>query len=256
MNSNLECKVNNVFIHPSAIIYPGVTLNKNVRIGAYSIIYPNVEIRENTVISERCSIGFPCGDYYSNPDEHEFKKTVIGSDSIIRSDNVIYEDCHIGNNFNSGHHVTIREDSKIGNNCSVGTLSDIQGKVNIGNFVRMHSNVHIGQLSVIKDYVWIFPYVVLTNDMYPPMDRLEGCTVNEFAIVTTGSILLPGKEVGTNSLVAAGSVVSKDVPDYAVVRGVPARISGDVRDIKDDNNEHVYPWKKYLKEYRGYPWQK
>ena len=228
----------NVHIHPTALIYPNVVLHENVFIGPY------------------CTIGEPTGDYYKDPEGHEFKKTEIGANSVIRSHSVIYEDVTIGENFQTGHHVTIREDSQIGKNCSLGTLSDIQGKVRIGDFVRMHSNVHIGQLTTIKNYVWIFPYTVVTNDLYPPMDELTGCTIDEYAIVTTGTIILPGKNVGKNALVAAGSVVSKDVPEEAVVMGVPAKERGNVRNIVKENGEHVYPWKEYLKEDRGYPWQK
>lgn len=234
----METKYKNVHIHPTALIYPNVVLHENVFIGPY------------------CIIGEPTGDYYKDPENHEFKKTEIGANSVIRSHTVIYEDVKIGENFNTGHHVTIREQSNIGKNCSVGTLSDIQGKVNIGNFVRMHSNVHIGQLTNIEDYVWIFPYAVTTNDLYPPMDELTGCTIKKYALVTTGSILLPGVTIGENALVAAGSVVSKDVLDEKVVMGVPARERGIVQDIVKENGDHVYPWKTYLKEYRGYPWQK
>lgn len=228
----------NVHIHPTALVYPNVVLHDNVFIGPY------------------CIIGEPTGDYYKDPEHHEFKKTEIGANSVIRSHSVIYEDVQIGENFNTGHHVTIREESRIGKNCSVGTLSDIQGKVQIGDFVRMHSNVHIGQLTTIEDYVWIFPYTVTTNDLYPPMDELTGCTIKKYALVTTGSILLPGVTIGENALVAAGSVVSKDVLPEKVVMGVPARERGNVQDIVKENGEKVYPWKQYLKEFRGYPWQK
>lgn len=236
-NNNYETTGNNVVVHPTAIIYPNVVLHDNVFIGPY------------------CIIGEPTADYYNDPNNHMFKKTEIGANSIIRSNTIIYEDVNIGENFQTGHHVTIREGTEIGRNCSVGTLSDIQGKAKIGNFVRLHSNVHIGQLTTIKDYVWIFPYVVTTNDMYPPMDKLKGCTIEEYAIVTTGSILLPGVTIGKHSLVAAGSVVSKDVNEQAVVMGVPAKERGSVTDIRDEEGNPVYPWPEYLEEDRGYPWQ-
>ena len=227
----------NVFIHPTAIIYPNVILHDNVTVGPY------------------CIIGEPTASYYKDKENHEFKVTEIGENSILRSNTIIYEGNKIGDNFQCGHHVTIREDTVIGNNCSVGTLSDIQGKAKIGNFVRMHSNVHIGQFTEIDDYVWIFPYVVTTNDMYPPMDKLEGCKIGKYALITTGSILLPGVTIGENTLVAAGSVVSKDVVAGKVVRGVPARECGNIEDIRDKDGNPVYPWKEYLEEYRGYPWQ-
>lgn len=228
---------------------------KNIRVHPTAIIYPNVKLHENVVVGPYCILGEPTYDYYKNPDNHEFKTTEIGKNSIIRSNTIIYEGTTIGENFQTGHHVTIREDTNIGNNCSIGTLSDIQGKAKIGNFVRLHSNVHIGQLTEIEDYVWIFPYVVTTNDMYPPMDKLKGCKIKKYALVTTGSILLPGVEVGENTLVAAGAVVSKNVEDGKVVRGVPAKVTGDIENIKDEEGKQVYPWKEYLEEYRGYPWQ-
>lgn len=233
----MEKENKNVFIHPTAIVYPNVILHENVFIGPY------------------CIIGEPTSDYYADPDNHNFKRTEIGANSVIRSHSVIYEDVTIGENFQTGHSVTIREESRIGNNCSVGTLCDIQGKVQIGNFVRMHSNVHIGQLTTIKDYVWIYPYVVTTNDPYPPMGELVGCVIEEYANVATGTILLPGTVIGKNALVGAGSVVTKDVEEEAVAMGVPAKTRSRVRDIKNDRGEDVYPWKDNLKSYRGYPWQ-
>ena len=226
----------NVIIHPTAIIYPNVILHDNVFVGPY------------------CIVGEPTASYYNDPTNHEFKTTEIGEGSILRSNTIIYEGNKIGKNFQTGHHVTIRENTLIGENCSIGTLSDIQGKAKIGNFVRMHSNVHIGQFSEIDDYAWLFPYVCLTNDKYPPMDKLEGCKVGKYALITTGSILLPGVKVGENTMVAAGAVVSKDVADGRVVRGVPAKDVCAIEDIKD-NGQDIYPWKEHLEEFRGYPWQ-
>lgn len=232
-----------------------VIIHDNVVIEPYTVIYGNVEIGANTLIGPACILGAPTASYKNDRKNHEFGKLLIGENSWIRSNTVIYEDNIIGNNFQTGHNVTIREKCKIGNNCSVGTLGDIQGKANIGNFVRLHSNVHIGQLTTIKDYVWMFPYSITTNDMYPPMDKLEGVTIDEFALITTGVILLPGVHVGKNALVAAGATVTKDVSEEAVVRGVPAKVTGSVRDIKDENGVPIYPWKDTLKEFRGYPWQ-
>ena len=225
MNNNFD---KSIYIHPTAIVYPNVKLGNNVFIGVH------------------CIIGEPCMGYYKNPENYEGKITEIGDNSIIRSNTIIYEDVHVGENFQTGHHVTIREESFFGKNCSVGTLSDIQGKVKIGDFVRMHSNVHIGQFTTIEDYVWIFPYVVVTNDLFPPHDKIAGCTIKEYSIITTGSILLPGVTIGKNSFVAAGSVVTKDVEEEMLVMGVPAKARGSVNELKDEDGNDLYPWKNYL----------
>ena len=228
---------NKTFIHPTALVYPNVEFGDNVYVGPY------------------CIVGEPTFGYYKNAENHEFKKTIIGSNAILRANSIIYEGCQIGENFQTGHHVTIREDSIIGKNCSVGTLGDIQGKVKIGDFVRLHSNVHIGQFTEIGNYVWMFPYSITTNDLYPPMDRLTGCKIGDYSLITTGAILLPGVVIGENCMVAAGAVVSKNVEDGKVVMGVPARERGYIEDILDENGNHIYPWPQYLEEDRGYPWQ-
>ena len=118
----------------------------------------------------------------------------------------------------------------------------------------MHSNVHIGQLSVVDSFVWIFPYVVLTNDPTPPSENFVGVHICSFAIVATGAILMPGVEIAQDALVAAGAIVTKNVERYSVVAGNPAKVLSDVRKIKSKiTGENVYPWRNYFKTYM--PWE-
>jgi acetyltransferase-like isoleucine patch superfamily enzyme len=236
-------------------IYSDVTIGKNVKIGRGVIIYPNVKIGNDSFIRPYTIIGEPKADYYKAPDEHEFLETVIGKNSIIRSHSVIYEEVNIGDYFQTGHRVTIREATSIGHNCSMGTLSDLQGKLKIGNHVRIHSNVFLGQLSIIEDYVWIYPYVVLTNDPYPPMGNLRGVRVCKYAQIATSSVIMPGLEIGENALIGANTLVRKNVPPERVVVGNPGKDLCSVRDLRNDKDEQIYPWKEYLRDYRGYPWQ-
>ncbi len=242
-------------IAADAWIHDGVSLGDRVRIGKGCILYPGVEIESGTVIGPYCMIGEPAASYYEDPDEHQFLPTKIGAGSIVRSHSVVYEDVMIGERFQSGNRVSIREGTRMGSHCSLGTVSDIQGRCTIGNFVRMHSNVHIGQMSVVEDYVWIYPYVVLTNDPYPPMNLMRGVTVRQYAIVATGAILLPGIEVGRDALVGAGALVRKSVPEERIMVGVPARDVGSVRALRGDGGRQLYPWKDHMTEQRGYPWQ-
>lgn len=239
--------------------YRDVTLGKNVVIGCGAILYPNVEIGDNAVIGPYCTLGEPTGAFYgqnaADVEKHDFKKTTIGADSIIRSHAVIYEGVKIGEAFQSGHRVTIREETTIGMKCSIGTQTDIQDHVNIGNYVRVHSNVFMGQYTVIEDYAWIYPYVALTNDRHPPVYHPQGVSIKPYAVVATASVILPGIVIGENALVGAHSVVTKHVDDEMLVVGNPARVVCSVRDIRDHEGRQVYPWKDHLKEFRGYPWQ-
>jgi len=241
------------------IKYHNVKIGKNVVIGHGSIIYPNVVIGDNICIGPYSTLGEPVGSFYNENsacvEKHDFKKTIIGPNSVIRSHAIIYENVEIGEGFQCGHRVTIREKTSIGIKCSIGTLSDIQGTVSIGNYVRLHSNAHIGQHSIIEDFAWIYPYVVLTNDPHPPVYTPKGVTIKEYAVIATSSVILPGIVVGKNALVGAHSVVTKSVDDEMLVIGNPAKVRCSVRDIRDENGNQIYPWRDHLKEYRGYPWQ-
>lgn len=239
-------------------LYEGAVLSQNVSIGYGSIIYPNVHIGDNSHIGPYCIIGEPKAAYYEieDKDSYSFNQTFIGSNSNIRSHSIIYEDVNVGDNLLTGHHVTIREETAIGNNCRVGTSTDIQNKVTIGNYVSVHSNVFIGQMTIIEDFVWIYPHVVITNDPYPPIGKLKGSIIKQFAQIAAYSVVMPGVEIGENALIGAFTCVRKDVPPERVIIGNPGIDKCSVRDIRDSEGNQVYPWKDFLKDYRGYPWQK
>ena len=215
----------NVTIKAGCIIEDNVLIGDNVYIDFSTIIHSNVTLDEDTTIGARCILGEYIADFYEDRINKEHPLH-IGKDSIIRSETIIYGDNDFGDYLQTGHRVTIREKSKIGEHVRIGTLSDIQGYCEIQDYVNMHSNVHIGMHSVIKKYAWIFPYVVLTNDPNPPSESLMGVTVEEFAIVATGSVVLPGMVIGNGALVGAGSIVTKNISADTIAVGNPAREYG------------------------------
>lgn len=251
IGENVKIGENVTFGH-NVIIEDDVTIGDNSYIDSNSIIRSNVTLGENSFIGANCVIGEYWMDFCIERKKH-WHPLIIGKDALIRSGSIIYAGSIMGEGFQTGHQVTIREKAKIGNHVSVGTLSDIQGNCEIGNYVRMHSNVHIGQLSVVDDFVWIYPYVVLTNDPTPPSDHFVGVHIHPFAIVATGSVVMPGIDIGQDSLVAAGSTVTKNVEPYSVVMGNPGKERADVRDIKSKfTGEPVYPWRHHFQNYM--PW--
>ena len=233
-------------IHPTAIIHEGSSLANNVAIGPYSIIHKNVIIEDGSVIGSHCEIGHPANNFSGGA------PLSIGKNSLIRSHCVFYEGSTFGGNLVTGHGVTVREKTLAGCNLQIGTLSDIQGNCEIGDFVKFHSNVHIGQYSKIKDYVWIFPYVVLTNDPHPPSNVMMGVTVENYVAIATMSTVLPGVTIKEGALVGAHSSVSRDVEANTVVAGSPAKYICDTDKIKlkDGSNNSAYPWRRHF--HRGY----
>lgn len=249
-----HCQIGeNVHIGINCIIEDGVIIGDNSYIDSNTIIRKGTELGKHSFIGSNCIIGEYTNDFCVSQ-KIESQSLIIGSNALIRSGSIIYRASNIGNYFQTGHQVTIRENTNIGKNVSIGTLSDIQGNCSIGNYVRMHSNVHIGQLSRIDDYVWIFPYVVLTNDPTPPSEQFIGVHVHPFAIISTGSIIMPGLNIGQDALIAAGAIVTKSVEAYSLVMGNPAKKKTDVRDIKNKiTGENVYPWREYFDRYM--PWE-
>lgn len=233
-------------IHSTALIDAKAKLGKGVSVGAYTIIHGNVVIGDNTEIGSHCEIGVPSSMSNGMP-------LVIGKSSLIRSHSIFYEGSVFGEKLSTGHRVTVREKTEAGDGLQIGTLGDIQGHCKIGHYVKFHSNVHIGQHSTIGNYVWIFPYVVLTNDPHPPSNVLMGVTVEDFVAIATMSIILPGVTVKSGALVGAHSSVSKTVDPDTVVAGSPAKFICDTSAIKlkDGSGESAYPWRRHF--HRGYP---
>ena len=122
---------------------------------------------------------------------------------------------------------------KIGKNCKIDAFVYIEGGVIIGDNVKIRAFTFIPEGVEIEDGVFIGPGVIFTNDKYPRAKgkwKLLKTKVKKGASIGAGAVILPGITIGQYSLVAAGSVVTKDVPDYAIVKGNPAKIVGDTRD--------------------------
>ncbi|MCU6434597.1 N-acetyltransferase [Undibacterium sp. Jales W-56] len=233
-------------IHPTAIVSPAAKIGKSIKIGAFSIIHDKVEIGDESEIGSHCEIGIATPLSDGSP-------LIIGAHSTIRSHSIFYAGSIFGDRLVTGHRVTVREGTHAGLNLQIGTLSDIQGDCTIGDYVRLHSNVHIGKKSVVGNFVWIFPYVVLTNDPTPPSSTLLGCEIGDYTAVATMSVVLPGVKIGQHCLIGAHACVGKNVADGMIAAGIPAKTLGPTSNIqlRDGSGLSAYPWTTHF--HRGYP---
>ena len=124
---------------------------------------------------------------------------------------------------------------EIGDNTKIDAFVYIEAGVKIGKNVKIRPFTFIPEGVEIEDEVFIGPGVIFTNDKYPRVKgpwRLLRTRVKRGASIGAGAVILPGITIGEHAIVAAGSVVTKDVPPYAIVAGNPAKIIGYVTDPK------------------------
>ncbi|PCH55672.1 MAG: transferase [Legionellales bacterium] len=201
-------------------------------IAATAIIYPNVTLGANVTIEDFCIIGCP-------PTSGAARPTVIGSNSHIRSNTVIYSGNTIGTNFQTGNKANIRENNIIGNNVSIGTLSVLEYATCIGDNVRIHSQAFIPEYSIIENNCWIGPNVVLTNSKYPcthdSKAKLKGPTLRTGAIIGANVTILPGVVIAEKTLIGAGSVVVSNTKKASLYIGNPAKFVKYLTEIEEYN---------------------
>lgn len=187
---------------------------------------------ENVIIFPGCVLGrppmAPAGVTQINYELLPEKPVYIGTNSVIGANTVIYNNVRIGSNCLIGDGVHIREDVIIGNNCIVGIGCKIGARTYIADNVRIMDLTNVASDAVLEHHVFIGPGVMMGNDNgMGRADKVNGFDYNgpkicEWVTVGMNSTILPGIVVERDSLIAAGSVVTKNVKAYSVMMGVPA----------------------------------
>lgn len=137
----------------------------------------------------------------------------------------------IGANTRIWHFCHIMKDAIIGSDCVLGQNVFIASGVHIGNRVRIQNNVSLYTGIIIEDDVFIGPSFVFTNIKYPraELDRrtqFQPTHIRKGATLGANATLLPGHTIGQHAFIAAGAVITQNVPDYTLMSGVPARPNG------------------------------
>ncbi|WP_339280479.1 DapH/DapD/GlmU-related protein [Lysinibacillus sp. FSL P2-0066] len=217
-------------ISENALIHENVNIGENVVIHDFVVIYPNTKIGDNVEIFEGCVVGrkptIPGQQYRKLKKEYQTLR--IGKNSVLCPGVILYAGADIGENSLLGDHCSIREDSVIGDYCVVGRHVSINHSTKIGNNVRIMDGCRLTDM-IVEDNVFISDQVATASDNtfgkeeYNPKN-VVGPYIRKGAKIGAGATLLPHIIIGQNSVVGAGSVVTKSVPDGKVVIGNPARI--------------------------------
>ncbi len=250
-----------MYISPNAKIAENVVFGYNVVVEDGVIIYDDVIIGHNVVIKKDTVIGNGCvisdntilgkepfrATISATTENKPLPPLVIGKYVTIGANCVIYRGAVLKEYVFVGDLASIREDVIIGEHTVIGRGVAIENKTTIGKYVKIETEAYITAMSLIEDYCFIAPEVTFTNDNF--LGRTEerkkyfkGPSIRKGARIGANATILPGVEIGEDALIAAGAVVTKNVPPRKVYAGIPAK------EIKDVPQEQLLQNQSYYKE--------
>jgi acetyltransferase-like isoleucine patch superfamily enzyme len=152
---------------------------------------------------------------------------------------VVGKDVHFGENVTVWNYVVIGDGTRIGDDTVIGSFCDIGKKVVIGKNCSIQAHATISNGCKVGDDVFIAPNSSLLNDRYPKSSLLAPPQIEDNVVIGGGVVILPGVTVGKKAVVAAGSVVTKDVPPLEVVLGVPAKKAMSLEEYEAKRERYV-----------------
>jgi acetyltransferase-like isoleucine patch superfamily enzyme len=209
-----------------------VHIGENTKVHHTVRTYGRNSVGDHCMILDNVILGFPTTPLMLelrqvdlNLEHADYQGCTLDHNGILRSGAVVYADVRIGHDVRTGHGILIRENTTIGHNVMIGTGTVIDNQCTIGNHVSIQSRVYLPTGTVLGDYVFLGPGATFTNDRFPirTEEPLAPAVVKRGASIGANAVVLPGVTIGEGALVGAGSVVTKDVPDWHMAVGLPAR---------------------------------
>jgi len=215
-------------------------IGKKVKMGQNSIVADNAEIGDGVVIFPNVYIG---------------ENTKIGDETVIQYGAFVEHNCNIGRNSRIGTSVVLRRETNIGDHSIFGSLSASEGKNWIGNNVLIHSQCHLTTGIIVEDWVFIAPLFVGANDPKMVHGRRhvhkfipQGPHIKFGTGIAVNVTLLPGVVIGRECVIGASSLVTKDVPDFSIAFGSPARVARSVDENWRLPEERYHEFRKRISE--------
>ncbi len=217
------------------VLGEGVTIGADVEIGANVVIHDGTVIGDGVVIQDNVVLGKQpkLSKRSTSAKRDPLAPLEIGAGAAICSGAVVYAGTVLGADVIIGDQASVRERCTLGEGVVVGRGVCVENDVPIGAFTKIQSNSYITAYSELEDHVFIAPCVTTTNDNF--MGRTEerhalikGAIIRRGARVGGGVVILPGIEIGAEAFVAAGALVTRDVPAGKLVAGLPAQVWRDV----------------------------
>lgn len=210
----------NSVIGHNVVIHSGTIIGKNVRVDANTVIGKQPMRSVNSIFKE----------------ENQLPAARIADDCLIGAGVIIYCGCEIGEKTLIADLATVRENVTIGCKTIIGRGTAVENFCKVGSYCKLETNVYLTAYSEVEDYVFIAPGVVTSNDNFAARsavryNHFKGVTVKKGGRIGAQATILPGKVINEDGFVAAGSIVTKDVPRATIVAGSPAK---ELRKVPED----------------------
>ena len=211
-------------VGPGARVGPGCRLGHHVVVHADTVVGRDVRIDDHATLGKR-----PMRAANSaTTQEQELAPLEVGDGCIVGTGVVLYRGARLEGKVLVADLATVRENVAIGRGTIVGRGVTVENFCTVGRYCKLESECYITAYSTLEDRVFVAPGVVTSNDNFvgrtaERFKHFKGVTVRRGGRIGAGAVLLPGITVGEDGLVAAGSLVTRDVPPRTIVRGAPAR---------------------------------
>ncbi len=213
---------------PGLLLGKQVQIGRDVSFGAYVVVHDGTVIGDGCVIEDHVVLGKRPRLARSSSAKGEAGPLRLADRVTVCAGAVLFAGASIGAEAILGDQSFVRERSSVGAGSVIGRGSVVDNDVLIGARVRIQTSVYLTAFTTIEDDVFVGPGATTTNDdtmsRHGPEMPLRGAILRRACRIGGGSVLTPGVEVGEEAFLAAGAVLTRDLPPRAVAMGVPALV--------------------------------